>query len=216
MLASSISRNAILLGLFALATTMLIAGTQLGTKDRIDAAIRAAEQRALLEIVPIEVHDNTMLDDVALVEDKAGLLGSAGKLIYRARMAGVPVAAIVPVTAPDGYSGAIDLVVGIKVDGSIAGVRALSHKETPGLGDKVDIKKSDWVTGFEGRSLTDPAPARWRVKKDKGVFDQFTGATITPRAVTKAVYQALQYYERNSDQIWADDVDQESIDSGNG
>lgn len=216
MLASSIRRNAILLGLFALATTLLIAGTQFATRDRIAEAVRAAEQRALLQIVPIEIHDNTMLDDVSRVEDGLELLGSTGKLIYRARMSGVPVAAILPATAPDGYSGAIDLVVGISVDGSIAGVRALNHRETPGLGDKVDIKKSDWITGFEGKSLGNPPPPLWRVKKDKGVFDQFTGATITPRAVTKAVYQALQYYNQHSDRIWADNVDGEGKDRGNG
>ena len=106
-------------------------------------------------------------------------------------------ATILPATAPDGYSGSIDLVVGINVDGSIAGVRALSHRETPGLGDKVDIKKSDWILGFNTRSLADPLPAQWKVKKDKGVFDQFTGATITPRAVVAATLRVLQFAQAN-------------------
>jgi electron transport complex protein RnfG len=108
------------------------------------------------------------------------------------------VAAIIPVTAPDGYTGAIDLIVGVNADGSIAGVRTLSHKETPGLGDKVDLKKSDWILGFNGRSLDNPKPRGWAVKKDKGVFDQFTGATITPRAVIAATLRALQYADANS------------------
>ena len=115
-----------------------------------------------------------------------------------------PVAAILPATAPDGYSGAIDLVVGINIDGTVAGVRVLSHRETPGLGDKVDLKKSDWILGYDQRSLENPLPEGWKVKKDRGVFDQFTGATITPRAVTSAVLKTLQYYQRHQQEIWAE------------
>jgi electron transport complex protein RnfG len=107
------------------------------------------------------------------------------------------VAAVIPATAPDGYTGAIDLIVGVNADGSIAGVRALAHKETPGLGDKVDIRKSDWVLGFNGRSLGNPELAGWAVKKDKGVFDQFTGATITPRSVVAATLRVLQFAQEN-------------------
>ena len=101
---------------------------------------------------------------------------------------------ILPVVAPEGYSGRIDLLVGIYADGSVAGVRAVSHRETPGLGDKVEIGKSQWVLEFNGKSLSMPVPENWAVKKDGGNFDQFTGATITPRAVVKAVYQSLEYF----------------------
>ncbi len=104
------------------------------------------------------------------------------------------IAVIIPATARDGYTGDIDLIIGINADGTVAGVRVLSHRETPGLGDKVDYKKSQWVDGFIGRSLLNPHPEQWAVKRDGGEFDQFTGATITPRAVTKAVKQALEYY----------------------
>ena len=196
MMSSSISRNSILLGLFAVLTTCIIAGTFLGTRERIAEEQRKAAERALLEIVPVERHNNSMLDDTAVIAE--GTLGAgADKQAFIARQDGLPVAVILPVTAPDGYSGDIDIIVGINMDGSIAGVRALTHKETPGLGDKVDLKKSDWVLGFNGKSLINPTPERWGVKKDKGDFDQFTGATITPRAVTAAVKRALKYYAEN-------------------
>ena len=116
-------------------------------------------------------------------------------------MNGEFVGAILPATARDGYTGDINMIVGITEDGTISGVRVLSHRETPGLGDQVDYKKSHWVDGFLGKSLSNPEESKWAVKKDKGVFDQFTGATITPRAVTNAVHKALQYYDANKAQI---------------
>lgn len=204
MLAGSMKANALLLGAFALVTTVLIAGTHLGTQERILEQQRAAEQRALLQIVPASEHNNSMLDDKVVLTDPDNLLGlRSPKPGYRARMSGKPVAVIIPATAPDGYSGEIDLLVGINANGNVAGVRVLNHRETPGLGDKVDIKKSVWITGFDGRSLDNPEPDLWKVKKDGGVFDQFTGATITPRAVTLAVFQALKYHEESQAAIWS-------------
>jgi H+/Na+-translocating ferredoxin:NAD+ oxidoreductase subunit G len=204
MLRESITRNSLLLAVFAVCTTVLIAGTYLLTKERIAEQKRRAEEKALLQIVPRDRHDNSMLDDVIPVGPEAPGLGlREPKRIYLARRDNKAIAAILPVTAPDGYSGEINLIVGVNADGSIAGVRALSHKETPGLGDKVDFKKSDWVLGFNGRSLENPQPGLWAVKKDKGVFDQFTGATITPRAVVAATLRALQYADANRDALFA-------------
>jgi electron transport complex protein RnfG len=198
MLGQSITRNSVLLALFALSTTALIASTYLLTKDDIALQMRQAEERALLQIVPRARHDNSMLDDTIPVGPQdAGLGLREEKRIYVARQSGTVVAVIIPVVAPDGYSGDIDLIVGINSDGTIAGVRVLGHKETPGLGDKAELKKSDWVLGFEGRSLANPTLDGWAVKKDKGVFDQFTGATITPRAVVAATLRALQFAEAN-------------------
>ena len=203
MLGQSITRNSMLLAVFAVCTTVLISGTYLLTKDRIALEKRRAEERALLEIVPRDRHDNSMLDDVITVGPAAaGLKLADEKRIYLAKLDGAVVTAIIPATAPDGYTGEIDLVVGVNADGSIAGVRVLSHRETPGLGDKVDLKKSDWVLGFDGRSLDNPGPAGWAVKKDKGVFDQFTGATITPRAVVAATLRVLQYAEANRQRLF--------------
>lgn len=208
MLGQSISRNGLLLGLFAVITTLLIAGTWLGTRDRIAMEQRKAEERALLEIIPDERHDNSMLDDtLAVTVDAAGLSLRQDKKIYLARQGSEVVAAILPVTAPDGYSGEIDLIVGINADGSVAGVRVLTHKETPGLGDKVDLKKSDWILSFDGRSLKNPGIEGWAVKKDEGVFDQFTGATITPRAVVAATLRTLQYAEANRATIFGGDAE---------
>jgi electron transport complex protein RnfG len=202
MMNGSISRNSILLGLFAVLTTTIIAGTYLGTRERIAEEQRKAAERALLEIVPLHRHNNAMLDDTVAVGAEASLLGLRKDAdIYIARQDGVPVAVILPAIAPDGYSGEIQLIVGINIDGTIAGVRALTHRETPGLGDKVDLKKSPWILGFNGRSLGDPLPEKWAVKKDRGVFDQFTGATITPRAVTAAVKRALDYYAEHRNEL---------------
>jgi len=205
MLGRSISRNSLLLALFAVVTTLLIAGTYLQTRDRIALAQRQAEERALLEIIPDSRHDNSMLDDTLPIG--AGTLGlRQDKQIYLARQSGQTVAVIIPATATDGYSGDIDLIIGVNRDGSVAGVRVLSHKETPGLGDQVDLKKSDWILGFNGRSLKDPEPAGWAVQKDKGVFDQFTGATITPRAVVGTTLKVLQYAKAQHKTLFANEA----------
>jgi electron transport complex protein RnfG len=203
MLRQSITRNSALLAIFAICTALLLTGTYLLTRDRIAGEIRKAEEKALLEVVPRERHDNSMLDDTLPVgRDSAGLGLRQDKRIYIARQGDTVVTAIIPVTAHDGYTGDIDLIVGVNRDGTIAGVRALNHRETPGLGDKVDIKKSDWVLGFNGRSLENPTLSGWAVKRDRGVFDQFTGATITPRAVVAATLRALQYAEANRNKLF--------------
>ncbi|MEM9257379.1 MAG: electron transport complex subunit RsxG [Pseudomonadota bacterium] len=208
MLGQSITRNSILLALFAVATTTLIVSTQLLTKDDIAKQKRQAEERALLQIVPRDQHDNSMLDDrLAIGPDAEGLGLQEEKSIYLARREGDVVAAIIPAVAPDGYTGAIDMIVGVNADGSVAGVRVLGHRETPGLGDKIDEKKSDWILDFDGRSLNDPKPNRWAVKKDRGVFDQFTGATITPRAVVAATLRVLQFAQANRRTLFGDDGD---------
>ncbi|MDH3991894.1 MAG: electron transport complex subunit RsxG [Gammaproteobacteria bacterium] len=203
MLGQSITRNSVLLAVFAVCTTLLIAGTYLSTRDQIAVEKRRAEEKALLQVVPRERHDNSMLDETIPVGPQTPGLGlTENKRIYIARKQGEVVAAVIPATAPDGYTGAIDLIVGVNTDGSIAGVRALAHKETPGLGDKVDIRKSDWVLGFNGRSLGNPEIAGWAVKKDKGVFDQFTGATITPRSVVAATLRVLQFAQENRESLF--------------
>ena len=197
MIAESMGKNAGLLAAFALVTTAIVAGTFLGTKGKIADNIRKAEEKALLEIVTRQQHDNEMLEASFLVDDTEQLGLREAKKAYVARQDGKAVAVILPATAREGYTGDIDMIVGVFSDGSLAGVRVIAHKETPGLGDKVDINKSPWVTSFAGKSLRDPKPELWKVKKDRGVFDQFTGATITPRAVVKTVRQTLEYFEAN-------------------
>ncbi len=209
MLSQSIGKNSIILGGFALVTAGILAATFMVTKDRIAAAEKRAAARALLEIVPRARHDNDMLSDIRPLPashlDDLGLSDAA--LIHIAKKSGAPVAAIIPSVAPDGYSGDIGLIIGINVDGSIAGVRVLTHKETPGLGDKVDVNKDDWVLDFNGKSLANPSAEQWRVKKDGGAFDQFTGATITPRAVVRRVRQTLEYFAGHKQDIFEFDTE---------
>ena len=201
MLGESIGRNSLLLGFFAILSTAIIAGTYLGSKETIRENIRMAEERALLEIVPRFRHNNSMLEDAHGINDSEMLGLRAEKKYYIARQNGDPVAVIFPATAREGYTGDIDMIIGINVDGTIAGVRVLSHRETPGLGDAIDLKKSQWINSFINKSLLNPTVDLWKVKKDKGVFDQFTGATITPRAVTKIVLQTLQYFNQHQHDI---------------
>jgi electron transport complex protein RnfG len=213
MIVKAISKNSLLLGLFAVITTAGIAGTYLSTKDAIKEQKRAAEAEALLEIIPPSRHNNSMLDDTIMTSDQTYLHLSEPKPIYIAKQNDSIVGFIFPAIAPEGYTDKIELIVGVNTDGSVAGVRVLSHRETPGLGDKVDLKKSPWVLDFNNKSLFSPKPELWKVKKDKGVFDQFTGATITPRAVTKAVFNVLQYYAAHRSELLPEK--QQPLDSTN-
>jgi len=193
----SIGKNSLLLGAFALVTAAVLAGTFLLTRDQIATAERAAAQRALFEVVPRDRHDNDLLEDTLPAPEAAreqlGL--RSPDEIHLARQGDEVVAVIVPAIARDGYSGDIRMIVGINRDGTVAGVRVVAHRETPGLGDKVDLKRDEWILDFDGRSLEDPEPGRWEVKRDGGDFDQFTGATITPRAVVRQVRRTLEFAE---------------------
>ena len=206
MLGQSISKNSLLLGAFALATAATLALTNLGTKDRIAAAERAAQQRALYEVIPPSAHDNDLLSDTIPVPPAAWetLGADSESKIHRARQQGEISALIIPAVAHDGYSGDIRMIVGVNRDGSIAGVRVLLHKETPGLGDKIELKKHQWILSFNGKSLQVPVLEDWKVKKDGGVFDQFAGATITPRAVVGQVKRVLEFVAANQQSLFSD------------
>ncbi|WP_341937713.1 electron transport complex subunit RsxG [Marinimicrobium sp. C2-29] len=206
MFGRSIGKNSLLLGAFALVTAGVLAGTYQLTREQIASSERAAAQQALLEIIPKERHDNDLLADTLPVpEDSRDQLGlDASADIHLARQDGEVTAIIVPAVAPDGYSGDIRMIVGINRDGTVAGMRVLTHRETPGLGDKVELKKSDWVLGFNGKSLGNPEPEQWQVKKDGGHFDQFTGATITPRAVVNQVRKVLVFVDNHRELLFAD------------
>lgn len=201
----SMLKNSLVLGLFAIATVGLVAVLQQATAGRIANAEREAQVRALSEILPQGSYDNHLLDNSIQVDDP--LLGNKSpQTAYIALKDGQPSAVILRATAPDGYSGAIHLLIGIQADGSLAGVRVLKHRETPGLGDKIELAKSAWIRSFDGKSLSVPNTDGWAVKKDQGEFDQFAGATITPRAVVKAVHKALQYFDANQQQLFATQV----------
>jgi electron transport complex protein RnfG len=209
-IAQSILKNSIGLAIFAFITAGVIAITQQTTAERIDFNIAEAQAKALYEITPKETVDNDILNDSVSLLSSTGnafnnlqLLGPIDKKskIFFAKLNGNTHTLIYPTIAPDGYTAAIKLLIGIKSDGSIAGVRIVDHKETPGLGDKVELKKSNWVLSFEGKSLNIPVIEKWKVKKDGGEFDQFTGATITPRAVVNAIRNTLVFHQENYDTI---------------
>mgnify|MGYP000184238396 CR=1 FL=1 len=197
-----VMRVGIMLALFAIIATSLVTLTESNTHDKILDNEKQALLKAINTLVASNDYDNDIITDVISLP-RAEQLGTHDvSTVYRARKANQPVAAIFTSIAPNGYNGKIKLLVGVYYDGSLAGVRVISHKETPGLGDKIDEKKADWIRQFEGLSLSRPAQSDWKVKKDGGQFDQFTGATITPRAVVKAVKNALHFFEENRDDLF--------------
>ena len=195
-------RTAALLGTFAVVGTALVALTFEATLEPIAASERAALLRNLHEIVPRSLHDNDMYADVITVTAPDALGTNNAMPVYRARSEGKPVALVITCVAPDGYSGNIQLLVGIRYDGNLLGVRAIRHRETPGLGDAIEADRSDWIHIFDNKSLGNPPASQWRVRKDGGAFDQLTGATITPRAVVAAVRRSLQYYDTERDMLF--------------
>ncbi|MBT4928870.1 MAG: electron transport complex subunit RsxG [Cellvibrionales bacterium] len=203
MIFQSMGKNSLLLALFALITALILASTDRVTEDRIAESERLAAQKALFEIVPLALHNNDLLVDLQPIPEQYWLaLGlDNGGDVHIARLDDQPVAAIVPSITTDGYSGDIAMIVGINFDGTVAGVRVVDHKETPGLGDKVELRKSDWILSFNGKSLNNPEISKWNVKKDRGDFDQFTGATITPKAVIHQIAETLEYFEKDRERL---------------
>ena len=189
--------------LFAVIGTTLVAFTFDKTREQIAANERATLLRKLHRLIVPEQHDNILLEDTVSVRDEALLGTDKPVMVYRARKDGEPVSLVIAAIAPDGYSGSIKLLVGINVDGSLSGVRVVAHRETPGLGDAIDETRSDWIHIFDDKSLQSPVTSRWAVRKDGGDFDQLTGATISPRAVVKAVRNTLLYYRDHQEALFA-------------
>jgi electron transport complex protein RnfG len=188
-------RGALTLLVFAVIFTALMAGTYTLTKDIVLENEKAAKIALIAQVLPQGSFDNDILAD-AFAQDAASikqLNSEVGAQIYRAKMGADPVAVVIETIAPDGYSGKIKLLVGVAKDGRVLGVRVVAHKETPSLGDYIEVAKSIWIKSFDGKSLANPQPDGWKVKKDGGEFDYVAGATITPRAVVKAVKNTLDY-----------------------
>lgn len=203
MLVRRMVTTAVYLSLFAIIGTALVALTFSNTKEQIADNELKALLNSLHELVPPRLHDNPLAEDT-LVAYSPELLGSKHPVtIYQARKYGQAVAVILAAIAPDGYNGDIKLLVAIDQYGLLMGVRIVGHRETPGLGDGIEIERSDWVEGFNGYAIDNPGSLGWRVEKDGGIFDQFTGATITPRAVVNAVYKTLQYFEAHKETLLA-------------
>ncbi|NOH95418.1 electron transport complex subunit RsxG [Vibrio sp. 99-70-13A1] len=199
---NAIRKNGLTLAIFACASTGLVAVTHYLTKDTIKQQEQAQLLSVLNQVVPHDLHDNELFSSCIMLNTPE--LGTEQSMpAYIATLNDQPSAIAIEAIAPDGYNGEIKLIVGIQQDGTILGTRVLSHKETPGLGDKIDLRVTDWITSFKGKQVTESNVSRWAVRKDGGDFDQFTGATITPRAVVKAVKKAVLYVNTNKDTLYS-------------
>jgi electron transport complex protein RnfG len=185
----------------AIVAAVLAGLAQRGTRDRIADNERRDALAVLESVLPDTPHDNDLLADTIEAVDEELLGSSRPHRIHIARLGGAPAGVVMEVTARGGYGGPLELLVGIRADGSIAAVRVLAHRETPGIGDGVE--RRDWLSQFDGHSLVDPPPEDWLVKRDGGAFDEMTGATITPRAVVKGAYNALLYYRQHEAELFA-------------
>ncbi len=202
-IARSTLQTAINLVFFAVLGTAVLASTFFMTHDAIQKSEEGEKLKLIMQIVPHELFDNDIIQDKLAIAPDALLGTSDSTTAYRARLKGEPSAVVLEAIAPDGYSGKIWLILAVRANGELAGVRVVSHHETPGLGDYIDIQKSPWIKGFDGKSRAVYKDADWKVKKDGGQFDYMAGATITPRAVVKAVNKALIYFEQNRDKLFA-------------
>ena len=205
------ARGLLTLLVVALTAGLLVAFSDLVSRDRIAANERRYLLSQLSQVVNADLYDNDLATSRIQV-DNPELLGVDGATdAYVGTRAGKPAVFLFVANAPDGYNGNIGLLVGVTQDGRITGVRATSHRETPGLGDGIEADQSDWIEGFAGRSLGDPPASGWAVRADGGEFDQLTGATITPRAVVKAVRNTLVFFADNREALMdnppADGVD---------
>lgn len=193
---------------FTLVFTALMAGVFQLTKPLLDASALDAKRRTIAEVLPSDAYDNDLLADTVLLPPNAELGLKETTTLYRARKNGQRVALVFETVAPDGYAGEIRLLLAVQADGRLAAVRVIAHKETPGLGDYIDPKKDKnkthpWIAQFDQRNFSDTPPEKWRVKKDGGVFEQRTGATISARAVTKAIAKGLAWALERADALYA-------------
>lgn len=188
---------------FAVIATAVLSSTYFLTRDAIQASVEAEKMKLINQIVPASTYDNDIIKDTLDIPADE-LLGTEDiTLAYRARLKGEPAAVVLETVAPDGYSGRIFMILAVNPAGELTGVRVVSHKETPGLGDYIELTRNPWIKGFDGKSRQEYSDADWKVKKDGGKFDYMAGATITPRAVVKAVNKALKYFEQNRDKLFA-------------
>ncbi len=189
--------HAALLAGFALISAVLLILGDMATSGAIKQRHIEDLQNSLEQVIPVNLHDNDMWRDTISVAQENG---QEPTLVYLARLKGKVVGAAFEVSG-HGYNGKITLLMGVDAGGNILGVRVISHTETPGLGDKINERKSDWILKFDGKSLGNPPPAKWKVKKDGGDFDQLSGATITPRAVVKAVRGGLVFFNAHRQEL---------------
>ena len=204
---NSLFRSAASLALVAVIGTALLAGVDGLTKARIAEQEKRVVLDQLGQLISPDRYNNELQQDLFSFQDDFYFPKGQTVTTYRARLDGKAVAVILKMAAVNGYNGKINLLVGINENGTLCGVRVTSHKETPGLGDAIEVERNDWILGFYGRALGDPPPDGWAVKRDGGEFDQFTGATVTPRAVVEAVRLALEFFEEHKSFLFESPVD---------
>jgi Na+-translocating ferredoxin:NAD+ oxidoreductase subunit G len=202
-------RTAAILFVFVILFTGLLSAAYLWTKPAIEASAAEEKMKLVDEVLPRAEYDNALLNDTLTLPPTPQLGLDEPSTLYRARLGGKPVALVFETVAPDGYAGKVRLLIALRADGAVAGVRVTQHKETPGLGDYVEVKKDrnkarPWITQFTGMSLAQVADNEWKVKKDGGRVDYYAGATVTPRAVSRAVLKAVKWATANRDQIFAE------------
>jgi electron transport complex protein RnfG len=205
----SIIKTGLTLAVIAAVCTALVALTFQATRERIAANEKALLEQSLQPALAGTFYDSGVSESRLVLPPPHGLPGNDPAVIYRVFAEGKPVAALFAVTARDGFSGPIRILVGIGVDGTVTGVRILQHRETPGLGDKIESARSDWVFQFDGRSMGDPVATGWAIEVDGGEFDQLTGASVTPRAIIKAIRDTLIYFETHQDAIFLSESSEE-------
>lgn len=198
----TIVKTGLTLAVIAAICTALVALTFQATHERIAANEKALLEQSLQPALAGTFYDSGVSESRLVLPPPHGLPGNDPAVIYRVFAEGEPVAALFAVTARDGFSGPIRILVGISIDGTVTGVRILQHRETPGLGDKIESARSDWVFQFDGRSMGDPVATGWAIEVDGGEFDQLTGASVTPRAIIKAIRDTLIYFEDHRDAIF--------------
>lgn len=197
------TKSGALLMAFAIVGTALLAATYLATRDIIAESEKQAKLALIGQILPNSLYDNDILKEARELPPTTELGTKDATPLYVATLGGKPSVAVFEAVAPDGYAGKIKLLVAVKADGELSGVRVVDHHETPGLGDYIVIAKDKWITLFDGLSLDKYSAQEWKVKKDGGKFEHRSGATVTPRAIVKAVHKALQHVEGNRDQFFA-------------
>lgn len=190
-------RTGTILLVFAVVGTAMLAFTHNRTEPTITRSQQAEKLALISQVLPAALYDNDLLASQQSLPPDERLGTRLPSAMWTARRGGDVTAVVLEAVAPDGYSGDIALLIGIGIDGNVTGVRVTAHRETPGLGDYIDRAKSVWIDQFSGKSLTNPAPKHWKVAKDGGAFDARAGATITPRAVVKAVRSALDYFAQH-------------------
>jgi len=202
-------KGGVTLAAMAAICTLLVAATYQLTADRIAANEKAWLERSLEPALSGVFFEGSVTESKLVVPPPHGLPGNDTAIVYRVFAEGAPVAALFAVTARDGYAGPIRILVGVGIDGAVTGIRIVDHRETPGLGDRIDQSRSDWVYQFDGHSLGNPVAANWLLEVDGGEFDQLTGASVTPRAVIKAIRDTLIYFDAHRDEIFTMPVSEE-------